>query len=153
DAAPSTIDRVPGYASELSAPLLARKRIDWIELFAPDGVLLDLGCDRGDVVLAAKERGYEAYGAEPDAAAAASARARGADVVSGSIDDWRREFCGFQVDAVTMFHVLQRAADPSAMLASARASLCAGGALFVEVPNRDAGAKAAPAWPGTDDAG
>ncbi len=43
----------------------ARQRLAWIETWAPDGLLLEVGCATGEFVEGATAVGYEAIGVEP----------------------------------------------------------------------------------------
>jgi SAM-dependent methyltransferase len=113
----------------------AGARMTWIEAFQPDGLLLEIGSATGEQVLAATRRGFEAHGVEPSRWAAAQARASGAEVMEGTLDDWCAGYGGFTVDVVAMFHVLEHLPDPLTVLRSLREVTAASGFLFVEVPN------------------
>jgi SAM-dependent methyltransferase len=113
----------------------ARLRVDWLKIHTPEGLVLEVGAATGEFATVAGEEGYESYGVEPSEWAAASARQHGAEVLTGTLDDWQREFDGFTVDAVAMFHSLEHVDDPVAVLAQCRSVLADDGRLFVEVPN------------------
>ena len=113
----------------------ARQRLAWIETWAPDGVLLEVGSATGEFVGEAGAVGYEAIGVEPSKWAADIARRSGAEVFCGTLADWRVEYAGFTVDAVAMFHVLEHLEDPVDMLGQCRSVLAEDGRLFIEVPN------------------
>jgi SAM-dependent methyltransferase len=113
----------------------ARQRLAWIETWAADGVLLEIGSATGEFVEEATAIGYEAIGVEPSKWATDIARRSGSEVFCGSLTDWRAEYAGFTVDAIAMFHVLEHLEDPVEVLEECRSVLADDGRLFIEVPN------------------
>ncbi len=113
----------------------ARLRVDWMKTWKPEGLVLEVGAATGEFVSVASDEGYEAYGAEPSEWAAAAARDHGAEVLTGTLDDWQEEFSGFTLDVITMFHCLEHVDDPVAVLAQCRSLLDDNGCLLIEVPN------------------
>ncbi len=128
----------------------ARQRLAWIETWAPEGVLLEVGSATGEFVEEATAVGYEAIGVEPSKWAADMARRSDAEVFCGTLADWRAEYAGFTVDAVAMFHVLEHLEDPVEVLGECRSVLAEDGLLFIEVPNASSAAAKAldPSWAG-----
>jgi len=109
-----------------------------LEKFLPGkGKLFDVGCGRGELVYAAKRRGWEATGSEISGAFAREARDKfGVDVLKGDIrgmDMPQGEF-----DAVTLSSVIQYVSDPLGMLKKINTILKPGGLLYLEVTNEDA---------------
>lgn len=97
------------------------------------GRLLDIGCGKGHFLAAARAAGWEVVGVDTSPAAAEYAhRHYGISVHVGDAQEIKldRPF-----DAVTMWHVLEHLADPSATLDLARELLGPGGRLVVSVPN------------------
>ena len=98
------------------------------------GRLLDVGSGRGDVLVAAREAGWEATGIDLSHSFADHAERRSGAVV-------RREpieRCGFpdgSFDAVVLAAVLEHLYDPDATVREIARVLRPGGAFFVDVPN------------------
>jgi SAM-dependent methyltransferase len=98
------------------------------------GRLLDVGSGRGDVLVAAREAGWEATGIDLSPSFADYAERRsGARVMREPIDR-----CGFadeSFDAVILAAVLEHLYDPDATVREVARVLRPGGAFFVDVPN------------------
>lgn len=98
------------------------------------GRLLDVGSGRGDVLVAAREAGWEATGIDPSPTFADYAERRsGAEVKREPV-----ERCGFPAgsfDAVILAAVLEHLYDPDATVREIARVLRPGGAFFVDVPN------------------
>lgn len=98
------------------------------------GRLLDVGAGRGDVLVAAREAGWEATGIDLSPSFADYAERRsGARVMREPI-----ERCGFadgSFDAVILAAVLEHLYDPDATVREIARVLRPGGAFFVDVPN------------------
>lgn len=118
----------------------ARTRLAWLQLYAPDGVLLELGCGTGEFLAVADAGGYESYGVETSEWAASHARELVPDVVSGILDDWVEDFPGMSPDIVAMWHVLEHIPDPLAVLTGIHEVLEPSGCLVLEVPNFESSA-------------
>lgn len=112
-----------------------RERLALLRRHVPAGTLLDVGCSTGsflDVAAAA----FTATGVEPEPGTGAQARAKGLDVVTGTLRDVQPPPGGF--DAVTMFHVIEHVPSPMAELREVRRVLRPGGTLLIETPTVDA---------------
>jgi GT2 family glycosyltransferase/SAM-dependent methyltransferase len=113
----------------------ARERLDWVKLYVPCGVLLEVGCATGEFLSVARDDGYECYGVETSDWAAKHARISGAQVVTGYLEDWASQHPGVRVDAVLLWHVLEHIPAPLEFLRVAQSVLKPGGRLIIEVPN------------------
>jgi SAM-dependent methyltransferase len=113
----------------------ASKRLAWVEEWTPEGLLIEVGCATGEFVIEAAAAGYDAFGIEPSEWAATASRDIGANVFQGTLSDWMREYDGFLVDAITMFHVLEHLETPMNILRECASTLADDGKLFIEVPN------------------
>jgi 2-polyprenyl-3-methyl-5-hydroxy-6-metoxy-1,4-benzoquinol methylase len=126
----------------------ARVRLRFVRRRVRGGRLLEVGAAEGHFLEVAREAGFEGFGVEPAAEAAAAGRDRaGVEIVTGFIEDVALPAEPF--DLACAWHVLEHIAEPLASLERIRGRLVPGGRLFVEVPNiesvpaREAGA----AWP------
>jgi len=112
------------------------KRLSAIERHGTRGRLLDVGAGKGEFVRVASEAGWNAEGIEPSAPLAHHARAHGANVRDGYLDQAADVPAG-AFDAVTLLHVLEHIDKPVSLLRSLQPYLAPDGILFVEVPNCD----------------
>ncbi len=114
---------------------VAQRRMGMIE--AATGLrraaLLDVGSGTGEVLLAARARGWRGQGVEPEKTAAEMARSRGLDVSISQLEESGLPAGSF--DVVSAFHVLEHMADSRAFLASMARWARPGGHVAVEVPN------------------
>jgi SAM-dependent methyltransferase len=113
----------------------AKHRLVWVETWAPEGVLLEVGCATGEFVDEAARAGYDAFGVEPSRWATDIARKLGVEVTQGLLNDWILEHQGFTVDAIAMFHMLKHLEKPIEVLKQCASILPEDGKLFIEVPN------------------
>jgi SAM-dependent methyltransferase len=97
------------------------------------GVLLDVGCGRGDLAASWLARGWQVLGIEPSPQAAETARRRGAQIVAATLSTAQLEPAS--LDAVVFRHSLEHVADPRLELGRACRALRPGGRLAVIVPN------------------
>lgn len=97
------------------------------------GSLLDLGSGTGEVLLAARDRGWRVQGVEPERTAAEMARERGLDVTVAMLEDSALPERSF--DVVCAYHVLEHQPDSRAFLQTMARWARPGGFVAVEVPN------------------
>ncbi len=140
-AAPGESGLAPGYRDYLAdrAHIEAKFAmcLAHLERLRPPGRLLDVGAGPGFLVAAARARGWDAVGLEPNEWAAAYARDElGLDVRPGLLPAPGLKDGSF--DAVTLMDVIEHVADPGAMLDEAHRLTAPDGALAVLTP--DAGA-------------
>jgi SAM-dependent methyltransferase len=102
---------------------------------APTGLrLLDVGCNVGYLVAAARERGYRAKGLDGSAAAVAVGRAAlGIELRPGRIEAAAVEPAS--QDVVVLNHVLEHLPEPGTALEAVHGWLAPGGWLLVGLPN------------------
>jgi SAM-dependent methyltransferase len=119
-----------GKKAEGARALLAQAE----RLAGGKGRVLDIGSGRGEVLVAAREAGWEAVGVEPSPTFADyAARRSGAEVRREPV-----ERCGFapdSFDAVILGAVLEHLYNPDETIREVVRVLRPGGALFVDVPN------------------
>ncbi|HXG55962.1 MAG TPA: class I SAM-dependent methyltransferase [Vicinamibacterales bacterium] len=126
----------PAYVSQLKA----RERtfaasLDEIERTAGGkGRLLDIGTAAGAFVAAARDRGWDAQGCEPNRWMAAWGAAHyGITIRQGTVFDQTYEDSSF--DVITLWDVIEHTPDPKAVLERCRALLKPGGVLVVNYPD------------------
>lgn len=103
--------------------------------------LLDVGCGNGNFLEFARRAGWQVRGLDFDPVAVAAARARGLDVLEGTIGllDGESE-C---YDRITLSHILEHVYDPWEILSSCYRLLKPGGVLWLETPNMNGNGRAA----------
>lgn len=116
---------------EQSLPL-----VHWIPQFArtTGRRWLDIGCNRGLLLEAARRQGWEPTGVEIAQEAAAHARAGFGLTVYAGLDELPPDA---RFDVITAWHVLEHTFDPVALLRTAASRLAPGGALAIQVPSYD----------------
>lgn len=115
----------------------ARKRIEWVQLYCPDGMLLEVGGGTGEFTRLASDFGFDAYGVEVSRWAAEQARNIGARMTTGLLSDWIAHYRGFLPDAICMWHVLEHVPAPVEFLKEIASIMTDRSLLFIEVPNFD----------------
>jgi SAM-dependent methyltransferase len=101
------------------------------------GNLLEIGCENGDFLLAAKKAGFTVKGVEVSESAAALANARLGEqsVICGNIETMDLPEASFDVCA--LFDVLEHVRDPIGFLNKIHRILVPGGVLFLVLPSLD----------------
>jgi SAM-dependent methyltransferase len=132
---------------EKAAPLRAREsrpapEKDWrfarfLSAELPPGKLLDVGCGDGGFLALAGARGWRTVGVDYESRMIALARAKGADAHARDFADFLKERSAKEFDAVTMFDVLEHAAEPRDLMALVRPVLKRGGHLALTFPNAE----------------
>lgn len=127
----------PIGASALQALPALRRRYDREYRNLPacpeQGTLLDIGCGNGTFLELARGCGWRVVGLEPDALAVQQAKARGLDVLHGSLDQLDGQHEVF--DQITLSHVIEHLHDPAKVLMRCLELLKPGGRLWIETPN------------------
>jgi 2-polyprenyl-3-methyl-5-hydroxy-6-metoxy-1,4-benzoquinol methylase len=102
------------------------------DLLGRSGNVLEVGSYLGAFLHAAQERGWKATGVDVNKSANAFARARGADVIAGTLDDVPADH---RYDVVALWNCLDQLPDPERALLHARALMSDGGIVTARVPN------------------
>lgn len=102
----------------------------------PTGALLDVGCNIGVFLSAAREEGFSVTGVEMNASCASYGREKyNLDIRGSSLQ--AAGFPGGAFDVVTLFDVLEHVPDPRGFLAEVNRVLKSGGLLVIQSPNLD----------------
>jgi SAM-dependent methyltransferase len=101
----------------------------------PPGRVLDVGCGHGELLDALAAVGWETWGIETDARAAAQVSRRGHRIKTTELT--AAEFEDVRFDMIWMSHSLEHFHDPLEACRAARAVLKPGGHLLVRVPRID----------------
>lgn len=110
--------------------LQQREAVRWLAGLRPRrGRLLDVGCGRGDLLLALRRDGWSTTGLEPSPEAVAAARERGLDVTQGRFEELEPESGVY--DVIVFSGVLEHLHDPLGSLRQARTLLAPGGLVAV----------------------
>ncbi|SRX72542.1 class I SAM-dependent methyltransferase [Aequorivita antarctica] len=94
------------------------------------GSLLDVGAGTGDFLKAAKEKGWQVYGMEPNKSAAKLAFEKGIELNSSL-----SELEGKQFDVVTLWHVLEHIPNLEKTILQLSNLVKTNGVLIIAVPN------------------
>jgi SAM-dependent methyltransferase len=97
------------------------------------GSLLDVGSGTGEVLMAARDRGWATQGVEPERSSAEMAGERGLDVEIAYLEEAGLPERSY--DVVSAFHVLEHVPDSQAFLRSLSRWARPGGYVTIEVPN------------------
>jgi SAM-dependent methyltransferase len=104
------------------------------EILGGKGKLLDVGTGRGEIILSAKERGWQVAGVEPsDGFAAYTERVTGVEIRRETVEN-----CGFsdeEFDVVILSAVLEHLYNPDEVVAEISRITRRGGLFYFDVPN------------------
>ena len=99
----------------------------------PKGVLIDVGCGSGALLVRAAQLGWQARGIELDPMAVQAAQAQGLNVEQGSYEALSR-YAG-QADCLVCSHVIEHVHEPLKLLDLLLAALKPEGVLLLSAPN------------------
>lgn len=110
---------------------MLRKKIGWVEHeVTGKGKILDIGAGTGDFLLAAKKRGWEVYGIEPNPAAKDLAAAKGI-----YLEEKVEKLSDHSFDVITLWHVLEHVPNLEHQIKELKRLLKEDGLLVIAVPN------------------
>jgi SAM-dependent methyltransferase len=125
------------HAGNLEVPCFVHQRLDQLvasfDRYRALNRWLDVGCGAGALMDATRKTGWNVIGTEVARAAADTVRARGFDVRMGELDALQLPAAGF--DVVSMIEVVEHVPQATALLATARGLLRAGGVLYITTPH------------------
>ena len=111
-----------------------KKKIQLVSSYVSRGTILDYGCGTGMFLAACKEAGWNTIGMEPDDSARKISSDQGLSVYSNkdNVSSFIKEK---QVEAITLWHVLEHVTDMPETLSFFKAKLKKDGVLIIAVPN------------------
>jgi ubiquinone/menaquinone biosynthesis C-methylase UbiE len=110
---------------------MLQRKMSWIETRkGAQGKLLDIGAGTGDFLLAAKNRGWEVNGQEPNPAARNRARSKGI-ILEENVSHLPTE----SYDVITLWHVLEHVPNLEDQIRELDRLLTREGLLIIAVPN------------------
>lgn len=113
-----------------------KSKVALIDKYAKKGKLLDFGAGTGFFLNAAKNDGWEVFGAEPSEVARKNAKdVHGLDLMNPENLDW--DSIKGELDCISLWHVLEHLTDLKGDFERFSNSLKFGGHLFVAVPNHE----------------
>lgn len=124
-----------GYASKTAvtppkADLITHRReVAFARHYYSEGRWLDVGCFNGNLLLTARDRGWQPFGTEISAPAAEYARQQGIEVFEGTLTD--AHFPDDYFDVVTMMDVIEHLDQPLTYLREVQRILRPGGGVFL----------------------
>jgi SAM-dependent methyltransferase len=111
----------------------AKRYVRLLASYRDAGRILDVGCSAGVFLEEARACGWHAYGVELSDDTAAVARAKGLNVVTGTLED--AKFPAKFFDVIALWDVLEHVRDPVGTLSLANELLVPGGILALSTPN------------------
>ncbi len=125
-------DRFRGSRAEI-----ADRVAEYLPLLAQAEPVLDLGCGRGELLEALRDRGVRGRGVDADPVAVEACRRRGLEVARADVVEALAEVQSSSLGAVSAVHLLEHlpAAAWMRVIAEAARALRPGGVLLVECPN------------------
>lgn len=99
------------------------------------GRILDVGCGMGPLLSAAKKRGWDVYGVEPDKSGAKEAKKKGFNVFNGILK--KANFRHNYFDVITMIEVIEHINRPVNELKGIKKILKKNGLLIIQTANND----------------
>ncbi len=111
--------------------LMLSRKLNWIAQEKTGPIkILDVGAGTGDFLSAAKKRGWEVFGAEPNSGARALASKKGVE-----LEEETRGFSSGSFDVITMWHVLEHVPNLEEQIEELYRLLKPDGLLVIAVPN------------------
>jgi len=115
----------------------AGQNLKELEKHMKPGSVLDVGCNVGSFMLAARNRGWKPEGIEPNTSAASHASKEGFDVHNGFFTTEFAKSRAGRYDAVNLGDVIEHVFDPVYFLKNAYTTLRPGGAIMIITCNVD----------------
>jgi len=110
------------------------RKVKLVSEYVSRGTILDYGCGTGMFLNACKKNGWETFGMEPDSGARKIASEMSLKTFPDK-NSLKAEIGNKQVDAITLWHVLEHVTDLEETLSFFKTNLKATGVLIIAVPN------------------
>lgn len=127
-----------GYFAKVDKKIRrSRRRMRYLSRFVPGGAFLDVGCNGGFMVEAARECGFEAHGLDIDGVSIAYARRHYPDnaFFHGTVESFAAASGAPRFDLVYCSEVIEHLPDVQRFVAAIAGLLRPGGAFFVTTPD------------------
>lgn len=111
-----------------------KKKLELVSAYVSRGTILDYGCGTGMFLKTCSDAGWEAFGMEPDS----GARKIASEMKLSTYEDKKTLTLSLdnkQLDAITLWHVLEHVTDLEETLNFFKAKLKPNGVLIIAVPN------------------
>ena len=111
-----------------------KNKIRLVSKYVSRGTIIDYGCGTGMFLNICKQNGWKTYGMEPDSGAGKIASEMGLRVLNNK-QSLKESIGSSQVDAITLWHVLEHVTDLNETLTFFKETLKQEGVLIIAVPN------------------
>lgn len=111
------------------------RRIEFLSQHVSCGRILDVGASTGDFLLAAKKKGWDVCGIEPNSSSCDVGKSKGIDVKCGFFEEEIVAELGGKFDVIHMGDVIEHVFDPVKFLKLAKKLLKPGGIVMIVTPD------------------
>lgn len=108
-------------------------RVMWQKFPSNKNKLLEVGCGNGDALVRMQNLGWEVTGVDFDPKAAETARKRGVNVLTGSLQE--QNFISNSFDVITLSHLIEHVHNPLQLIEKCYDLLSSQGRVVILTPN------------------
>ena len=109
--------------------------LSYIQSYAINKEVLDVGCASGHLLLFLKENGFNSYGIEPSEKEVEKAVSRGLDVRKGTAETMQDKYDSLKFGVILLNHVIEHVRHPKLILKNCHDLLTDSGIIIAQVPN------------------
>ena len=107
-----------------------RQKLKLLNQYSKKGSVLDYGCGTGDFLKLCNQKGWQAFGFEPDETARSIAKKKNRKSIIDSLEN-----IDAKLDLITAWHVIEHVHELNTTIKSLKGKLKDGGYLIMAVPN------------------